>query len=210
MDSLATHDAVSFDCFGTLLSVDRPDDPAGAVATALQQRGIDVPEDWAAAYAHPHVELDPGRELSLVAHVEAALASRRDRQVSTATVRGAVQDAFDVAVRTREGARSAVEAAADTGPVGICSNCAVPGLVAQALGRSAIDATRFDAIVTSVGCGWRKPHPRAFRAIAEELRVSHDAMIHVGDDPETDGAAPNAVLLSERSLGELTDHWRDA
>lgn len=210
MDSLATLDAVSFDCFGTLLSVDRPDDPAEAVAAALAEEGIGVPEDWAAAYAQPHLDVEPGREHSLVDHVVAALASQYDRQISTAAVRAAVRDAFDVPVRTRGGAVAAVEAASDAGAVGICSNCAVPGLVAEAVDRSAIDSDRFDATVTSVGCGWRKPHPDAFEAIADELGVSPNALVHVGDDDETDGAAPNAILLSDRSLQELADHWRDA
>ncbi|MCU4718490.1 hypothetical protein [Halapricum hydrolyticum] len=78
------HDATSFDCFGTLLSVDRPADPAAAVAEGLDRQGIDVPEDWARAYAEPHRQVEPGRERSLVGHVVDALRSRgRDPPMET-------------------------------------------------------------------------------------------------------------------------------
>lgn len=208
MDSLSSPGAVSFDLFGTLVAVDRPADPAAAVADALNARGIDVPEEWESIYAEPHQAVEPGREYSLVEHVSAVLRDRTDSDFSTAGIHAAVLQAFDTPVRTREGAANAIDAAADIGPVGICSNCAVPGLVARTLSRSALDPDRFEAVVTSVDCGWRKPHPKSFRAIADAIGTTPAEMVHVGDDPDTDGRASNAVLLSDRSLADLAEAWR--
>ncbi|MEF8881750.1 MAG: HAD family hydrolase [Halapricum sp.] len=208
MDSLASPGAVSFDLFGTLVAVDRPADPAAAVADALDARGIDVPEEWESIYAEPHQEIEPGREYSLVEHVSAVLRDRTDSDFSTAEVHAAVLHAFDSAVRTREGAVNATDAAAASGPIGICSNCAVPGLVERTLSRSALDPDRFEAVVTSVDCGWRKPHPKSFEAIADAIGTTSPEMVHIGDDPDTDGGASNPVLLSDRSLADLAGTWR--
>ena len=48
---------VSFDLFGTLVTVDRPADPAAAVATELERRDVPVPDDWAAAYESLYMDL---------------------------------------------------------------------------------------------------------------------------------------------------------
>lgn len=196
--------AVSFDCFGTLVAVDRPSDPAAAIEDALDDHGISVPADWPDPFFEPSEQLEPGREQSLSSHVRASLAST----VSDATVRAALLAAFDGPVETRPGAMAAIDAAASHGPVGICSNCSVHGLVERTLARSDLDIDRFDAVVTSVDCGWRKPDRRAFEAVGDALGVPTEDLLHVGDDPETDGAAPNAVLLSDRSLLSLAGDWR--
>ncbi|WP_436926948.1 HAD family hydrolase [Halosimplex amylolyticum] len=197
---------VSFDLFGTLVAVERPDDPAEAVGRELRERGVAVPDDWARAYREPHVAVDPGRETPLSDHVVGALASR-DVDADGAVVRAAVRAAFDGPVATREGAEAAVEAAATHGTVGVLSNCSVTGLVERALDRSTIDPERFDAIVASVDSGWRKPDPRAFEAVAAALDAPTERLVHVGDDPATDGAATEAgatpILLSEVPLHDV-------
>ncbi|GGL65678.1 HAD family hydrolase [Halocalculus aciditolerans] len=181
----------SFDLFGTLVDAARPANPAAAVADELAARGVRVPDAWNEAYREPHVPLEPGREISLFDHVLAALDSRgvaasRDR------VAAAVTAAFDGDIDTRAGALDAVEAAAARGPVGVLSNCSVPGLATRALDASALDSDRFDAVVVSVDCGWRKPDPRAFAAVADALGGSVADLVHVGDDPATDGGVTAA------------------
>lgn len=197
----------SFDLFGTLVDAPRPDDPASAVAAELGARGIPVPADWSAAYRDPHVDVPAGAELALTDHVAAALADR-DVAADPTTVRDAVVAAFDPpCVETRPGARDAVARAADRGPVAVLSNCSVPGLADRALARSALDPAAFDAVVTSVACGWRKPDARAFRAVADRLDAALTDLVHVGDDPATDGGAADAgatsVLLSETPLNRV-------
>lgn len=200
--------AVSFDLFDTLVDVDQPATPAAAVADELESRGVDVPEDWADAYASPHVDPPEHAEVPLPAHVSRALASR-GVEFENNVVRRAVVAAFDPVVETREGAREAVAAARDRGRVAICSNCSVPELVARTLIRADLDRDGFDAVVTSVACGWRKPAPEIFELTADELGVSPSAVVHVGDDPRTDGGIEavggTAILLEDVPLPEVPE-----
>jgi FMN phosphatase YigB (HAD superfamily) len=178
--------AVTFDLFGTLVSVDRPDDPAAAIAEELSARGVAVPTDWATVYRQRHIDAPAGAEVPLPAHVAAALRSR-DVQAPNNAARRAVVAAFDPAVRTRDGAVRAVAAARDAVSVGLVSNCSVPELVGRTLARADLSRSTFDAIVTSVGCGWRKPHKQVFTTAADVLDTAPDRIVHVGDDPATDG-----------------------
>ena len=205
--------AVSFDLFGTLVEVDRSEEPADAIAVELRECGVSVPDDWDRAYREEHVEAPAGAEVPLPAHVSAALASRGVQAPANAA-RRAVVAAFDPEVRTRDGAVEAVAAAREFGPVGILSNCSVPQLARRALIRSDVDPDRFDAVVTSVACGWRKPSARAFETCADRLDAPISELVHVGDDPRTDGgsaddgltdAGGRAVLLSDVPLAEFPD-----
>ena len=197
---------VSFDLFGTLVAVDRPADPADAVARELRARDVAVPADWSTRYRDPQVSFEPGQERALSEHVGAALANG-GVDVEKSVVAAAVRAAFGGPVRTREGAQAAVDAAAEHGAVGILSNCSVRGLVERTLERSGLDADRFDAVVASVDCGWRKPDRRAFEAVATALEVPLNSLVHVGDDPETDGAAEavgaQALILDKISLTDV-------
>ncbi|MFC7019913.1 MULTISPECIES: HAD family hydrolase [Haloarcula] len=207
--------AVSFDLFGTLVDADRPAAPWHAVADALAERDLRVPDDWEAAYRSAHREYDRGREAPLDEHVRLALASR-GVDVTEAGAREAVLAAFDTPVAVRDGARPALRAAAARGPVGICSNCSVPGLVERTLERAALaDAVPdgFGAVVTSVDCGWRKPHPEMFAATARGLGVPLADLVHVGDDARTDGGAgrvgAQAVLLENVALPTIAQQLRE-
>jgi FMN phosphatase YigB (HAD superfamily) len=177
--------AVSFDLFGTLVDAETPDDPAAAVAEELRARDVSVPSDFDAAYREIHIDAPEGAEVPLPAHVAAALASRGVDAPNNAA-RRAVVSAFDPTVTRREGALAAVDAAAERGPVGLCSNCSVPELVGRTLVRADLRGA-FDTVVTSVGCGWRKPDARAFEAVAGGLDVEIGSLVHVGDDPNADG-----------------------
>ncbi|MFC7115775.1 HAD family hydrolase [Natronoarchaeum sp. GCM10025703] len=198
--------AVSFDLFGTLVSVDRPESPADAVGSALASRGVDVPADFPAAYREVHIDAPDGAEVPLPAHVAAALASLGVRPENN-VVRRAVVAAFDPEVETRSGAVEAVEAAAERGPVGILSNCSVPELVPKSLLRSDVDRSTFDVVVSSTGCGWRKPDSRAFESFASRLDIDVETVTHVGDDAATDGGIESvggrALLLDEHSLADI-------
>ena len=128
-------------------------------------------------------------------------------------IRRAVTAAFDPDIQTREGAIEAVEVAANRWPVGILSNCSVPELAQRTLSRSEFNRELFNAVVTSVGCGWRKPDPRAFDAVADQLGVSRSELVHIGDDPRTDGGAADvgvtAILIDDVPLRELPTHLEE-
>jgi len=205
---------VSFDCFGTLVDADRPAEPWVAVADELAARGVRVPDDWERAYRTSHREYDRGAEAPLDEHVRLALASR-GVEIGEATACEVTLAAFDAPVVVRDGAREALDAARDCGPVAVCSNCSVPGLVERTLDRADIAV---DHVVTSVDCGWRKPHRAIFERTADALGVGLADLIHVGDDARTDGGAERAgattVLLDDVSLaalhGWLADHGIDS
>jgi FMN phosphatase YigB (HAD superfamily) len=204
--------AVSFDLFGTLVEADRPGDPAAAVAAELRAREVSIPDDWADAYREPHIDAPAGAEVPLPAHVSAALRSRGVSAPDNAA-RRAVVAAFDPTVETRSGAVAAVRAAADHGPVALCSNCAVPELVGRTLIRSDLSREDFDAVVTSVGCGWRKPDARAFESCVGALGTDLSTLVHVGDDPATDGGADDAgatfLDVADVPLSDLPDWLED-
>jgi HAD superfamily hydrolase (TIGR01509 family) len=210
--------AVSFDLFGTLVTASRPDDPAEAISAALEARGVSVPDDWVRRFGRPQVARPEGAETPLPAHVVAALvggdvadvdAAAAGRSALRDEVERAVRSVYDPEVRTRDGAVDAVERLAARRPVGVLSNCSVPGLAEQALERSALDANAFEAVTTSVGCGWRKPDPRAFRAVARGLGVDVQELVHVGDDPVADDGATDAgaaaVVLEGIELGAVPE-----
>ncbi|UWG46797.1 HAD superfamily hydrolase [Halanaeroarchaeum sp. HSR-CO] len=199
--------AVSFDLFGTLVAATPPTNPADAVATALRERDVSVPDDWRTRYETAYGRSEPGAERSLYDHVESALAAdapNGKQAVSRRTIESAVDAAFDPTVETVSGAESVVRAVGDRFPIAILSNSSVPGLAARAIERSGLRSADFDAVVTSVDCGWRKPDPRAFETVAGALDVSVDQLAHVGDDPETDGAIAAAggryVSVQQESL----------
>ncbi|SEH37747.1 FMN phosphatase YigB, HAD superfamily [Halopenitus malekzadehii] len=197
--------ALTFDLFGTLVDIDYPIDPAEAVARELESRGVRVPDDWHVAYGEVHIDAPEGAEVPLPAHVAAALDSR-EVDVSDNAARHAVVAAFDPDVTRRDGALEAIRAADDRGPVGILSNCSVPELVPRTLIRSGLRG-EFDAVTTSIGCGWRKPDSRAFEVAAEALGTTAADLTHVGDDPAVDGAIESAggrfIDVTETSLTEL-------
>lgn len=200
--------AVSFDLFGTLVTLERTSNPADRIAAELTARDIPVPDEWRAAYRTAHLDAPPGVEIPLPAHVDAALTAN-GITANSADIRQAVTAAFEPDVALRDHAQTALAAANETGPVGVLSNCSVPGLVPHVL-TLADCQDALAGIVSSVDCGYRKPDPRAFHAIATELGVDRSELIHIGDDPETDGAADaagaTAILLENVPLDELPSH----
>ncbi|EMA11503.1 FMN phosphatase YigB, HAD superfamily [Haloarcula vallismortis] len=207
--------ALSFDLFGTLVGADRPEEPWDAVAAALAARSVRVPDDWEDAYRSAHRDYERGREAPLDEHVRLALASR-GVEVTEATAAEAVLDAFDSPVTVRDGAIEALDVAARQGPVAVCSNCSVPGLVERTLERAGIESQSghsFDAVITSVGCGWRKPHPNIFETTADTLDVPLVDLVHVGDDARTDGGAgrvgAQSILLEDHSLPAIAEKLRE-
>lgn len=202
--------AVSFDLFGTLVERRSTTDPAEAVAEALRARGVSVPTDWRERYGTVQFETEPGAEQSLYDHVEAALTGGGEaggvQEISRQPIESAVDAAFEPSVETVESAVAVVRAVGEQVPVGVLSNSSVPGLAERAISRSALSLDDFDAIVTSVDCGWRKPDPRAFEAVAEALEVDGDTLLHVGDDAEADGG----ITAVGGSFVSVNETWLDS
>jgi len=207
-----TISGVSFDLFGTLVTVERPSAPAEAVAHALEEQGVSVPDDWTGAFGERHIDNSDGAEIPLTDHVVAALASRANalnRASLRDDVERAVWSVFGPDVRTRDGAATTVETLGEQLPVGVLSNCSIPGLAERAIERSSIDRAAFDVVTTSVDCGWRKPDLRAFRAVAEGLGIEVERLLHIGDNPVADGGAieggGTALLIDETPLPDVPE-----
>jgi putative hydrolase of the HAD superfamily len=77
----------------------------------------------------------------------------------------------------------------------------------------------FDAVITSIDVGWRKPDPRIYTAALTRLGIRAEAAIFAGDTYDTDYAGPVAAAMqaylidphgrhpvrSDRRLGSLAD-----
>ncbi|WP_330630632.1 HAD family hydrolase [Halocatena halophila] len=176
---------VTFDLFGTLVSVRRETAPAAAIRTYFLDAGFAVPERFEQAYYEPQLECPPDRALSTTEHVRATVAAC-DVDVPTTLCRRAVRETFTAEPTLRAETTAAIRLAADRGPVGLCSNCSVVGLVEEILSETQIEDA-FDAVVTSVGCGWRKPSPKIFETVASRLGVDPASITHIGDNRTTDG-----------------------
>ncbi|MFB6283390.1 MAG: HAD family hydrolase [Halobacteria archaeon] len=212
----------SFDLFGTLVEVRQPS-PHESIATELGKRNIVVPEDWCDAFHENHLDLPAWKEVPLPEHVGAALESRgvtpRDSTEEPESggrepLHEAVFDAFaPETVETREGVLEAVDCALSYGETGVLSNCSVPGLAELVLERSGIPIECFDVVVTSVGCGYRKPDYRAFGTVANRLNGCVPELVHVGDDPSTDDGLEElggtAILTEDTSLTEIPDRMEE-
>ncbi|QZA87467.1 HAD family hydrolase [Salinarchaeum sp. IM2453] len=204
--------AISFDLFGTLIEADRPTEPSTAVKDGLKSSGVSVPSDWKDAYWEHHLSKPEGAEISLKEHVQAALESR-GVQAEESQVDQALQEAFDPKVYTRPNARDIVRWANRQGPVAVCSNCTIPGLVDRSIRRSDISIDVFDVVISSSEFGWRKPHPKIFHKVADELSVEPSELIHVGDTPDADGGIEDvggtAILLTEYNIKEVPEVLND-
>ncbi|MFC6736321.1 HAD family hydrolase, partial [Halolamina salina] len=113
-----------------------------------------------------------------------AALSSRGIEADESVVEAAVLDAFDREVVPVPGVEAPITAV--DAPVGVLSNCSVPGLVDRVLARAGL-LDQFDTVVSSVEIGWRKPDRRAFAAVADELDVPVEALNPVGDDDDADG-----------------------
>ncbi|HEY0000801.1 MAG TPA: HAD family hydrolase, partial [Actinoplanes sp.] len=71
----------------------------------------------------------------------------------------------------------------------VVSNTHQPGLVPGHLAAMGV-LDRFDAVVTSVDLGWRKPHPKIYAAALDTLGIQADAAVFVGDTYDADFAGP--------------------
>jgi len=203
-------EAISFDLFGTLVSVSRPEDPAARVARCLREQDVAVPDDWAARYGTNYADVDPGVERPLTDHVLAALGEPEE---SMATVRPAVErairQAFDAPAEPRPDVEATLAALASEHRLAVLSNCSVAGLVERSLETAGLGTDLFDAVIASVDCGWRKPHEGAFRALESALELPLDRLVHVGDTAATDGGATAVgaryISIEEVPIGALPE-----
>lgn len=76
--------------------------------------------------------------------------------------------------------------------LGIVSNTRSHLLVERTLAHLGVRAL-FNPVVTSAGCGWRKPSPRVFRELLEAWSLPAEQLVMVGDSPTKDVAGARAL-----------------
>ena len=97
-------------------------------------------------------------------------------------------------------------------PKSVLSNTHHEPLVLGLIDRLGVGAA-FDRVTTSIGHGYRKPHPSIYRAHLDSLGIAtHDA-IFVGDNPQCDYFGPRAVgieayLIAPRPVSGIPEKHR--
>ena len=61
---------------------------------------------------------------------------------------------------------------------------------------------QFDAVYVGERIGALKPSPRLFQAVLRDLEIPSQRLLHIGDRPETDGAAARAASCRVLVLGQ--------
>jgi len=92
----------------------------------------------------------------------------------------------------------------------ICNTGRTPGTMLKIVLQRLGILDHFDALTFSDVLGIRKPDPQIFHLTLEQLKVSADRALHVGDDPSTDilgarGVGMWAVLLGSSGVSRTED-----
>jgi len=94
----------------------------------------------------------------------------------------------------------------------VVSNTHQPGLVQGHLAAMGV-LDRFEAVVTSIDFGWRKPHPKIYSAALDTLGIEAQAAVFVGDSYEPDFLGPEragirAFLIDPQRQTTVPDERR--
>ena len=87
----------------------------------------------------------------------------------------------------------------------VVTNTHAPDLVPAHLRRMGIDGA-FDAVVTSVEVGWRKPHPAIYAAALERAGADPSRCVFVGDTLEADYVGPRSAGMAARLIDPTGRH----
>ncbi len=197
-------DAVTFDCWGTLI-FDKPEVDGRTsynvrVEHLARIGGLDLAAADALlqeAWAHHHTawhEMRGYGSTGMAAHCLAALGiddARRLHELTDAFEEASIEFGVDVV----DGAPAAVEAVRTRGlrTALVCDTGFTPGrVVRHLLGERGITPL-LDVLAFSDEVGVPKPHERMFRHALEGVGVSPAAAVHIGDLRRTDVAGARAA-----------------
>jgi putative hydrolase of the HAD superfamily len=198
--------AILFDFFGTLVeySASRTEQGYHGSHALVREFGADLPyADFLAAWSEASAEYDrisdrDDREFSMVEVGSLFLGGALGRPVARTEV-----DAF-VAEYVREwntGVRYAAEIAgcvrrlAREYRLAVVTNTHQPDLVPNHLATMGLSEC-FDAVITSVEVGWRKPHPAIYATALDALGVDAGAAVFVGDTYVPDFVGPSQAGMT--------------
>lgn len=115
--------------------------------------------------------------------------------VQTAALVRAYLSEWNTAVVYPPGIADLVGALAHRFRLAVVTNTHQAGLVPAHLSAMGI-AARFEAVVTSVEVGWRKPHPAIYAAALQRLDITANNAVFAGDSYIADYAGPTAAGLA--------------
>lgn len=193
---------VLFDFFGTLVhySASRTEQGYHRTLAVLHETGVDLSyqgflDAWSrASEVHDRLTEADDSEYSMddVLHTFAGqVASERlltDPQAQQAVVDTYLAE-WSSPVRPVDGLDALLDAVSRTHRTAVVTNTHHVPFVPDLLARFGL-ADRFEAVVTSVGVGRRKPHPAVYRAALDALGVRAQDCVFVGDTLLPDYVGP--------------------
>jgi len=195
--------AVGFDFMGTLVHVHLDNEKyVRSMHRRLVERGIACSyEDLMEAHdetaqKYRKIRVDTCREIDNRVWVADALKQlgydvKPEDQLVVEAV-DAYFDPFIASLRVAPGAFATLSKIKQHLSVGLISNFSYGKAIREALRKLHLD--RFlDVIVISDEVGWRKPHPKIFQILLDELKLEPDEAVYVGDDLKYDIEGAEAV-----------------
>jgi putative hydrolase of the HAD superfamily len=203
-------DAVTVDGYGTLLHLE---DPVPSLVNALAAHGVEreaeaVRNAFAREVAHYKPRAHTGRDAGSLAAL---------RKECVAVFLGAVGSSVPPQAFVDDFIGALVFSAAPSAPetlallrgqglkLAVVANwdCALPGHL-EAAGLDGY----FDTVVTSARAGVAKPDPAIFRLALDELGVSPERALHVGDEPiDEEGARAAGLAFAPAPLASALEGW---
>lgn len=191
---------ILFDFFGTLVeySASRTEQGFPRTHRLLRELGADLTyqgflADWSlvAAEYDRRSERDY-QEYSMVEVGAAFLTRVLGREPAYASVEAYVDQylaEWNTGVRYLPAVGRLIEELATTYRLAVVTNTHHARLVTDHLAAMGL-SSRFDAVITSVEVGWRKPHPRIYAAALDALGVPASAAVFIGDSYAPDFHGP--------------------
>ncbi len=114
-------------------------------------------------------------------------------------------DEWSTGVSDIDGLAAMLEDLGRTYRLAVVTNTHAPDLVPGHLRRMGLDGA-FDAVITSVEVGRRKPHPAIYAAALERLGVEPAGCVFVGDTLAPDYLGPRAAGMAARLIDPAGHH----
>ncbi len=114
-------------------------------------------------------------------------------------------DEWNTGVSDIDGLAAMLDEVGRTCRLAVVTNTHAPDLVPAHLRRMGLDGA-FEAVVTSVEVGWRKPHPVIYAAALDRVGLDADRCVFVGDTLEPDYVGPRTAGMAARLIDPAGRH----
>lgn len=208
---MVTYEAVLFDLDGTICR--RTGDATAAYRKAFDKIGTEQFGESSDLWGQLNGPPDPDDRIGYIATGFARLAAIHGRQIDPVKLSTAFVSAIDDrAVGFTPGAERAISLAAENAHVGLITNGPQDRQIAKIETLELRD--RFETIVYAGDLYRRKPHAHPFNRALDELDVSPDRSVYVGNSLDYDVAGAftaglDSVWLRSDSEGETNGYRPD-